>query len=244
MLTPVQRQQEWGVAPYQKYQVSRSVCWDCQNRRLHQGISFLVWVGELCQHEPICKGFPNNLFTDFYGGKGLVQRSEEFFGLVRCDIHLFDHLTENVLEMALIFRKGNISHAHLRERMKSFAVDNVRLNKPTRTLIVRLHGSNILLFIELLVWLLRHRLFITNIYAMYQYIPRRLYKSFGDSVSNTRWGGDVGLWLVLLADTGTTTMMMMTTMTKMTPTMMTTMLMLMLTSAAMDFYPCLIPRLY
>lgn len=118
-----------------------------------------------------------------------------------CDIHVPDNLTNKLSEMAPIFKNTEISRDDLRGHMKMFAEENGHLKQPSRTLIGSLHGSEILLFSELLVWYLRHGLVITKIYAVYQYIPRRIYKSFGDSVSDARRGGDVDPSLTLLADT-------------------------------------------
>lgn len=158
---------------------------------------------------PLAKGFLRAFFLTFYGSKSTRTESEmisdikngTMFGLVKCDLHVPDHLSSKFSEMAPIFKNTEISRADLRGHMKSFAEEDGHLKQPTRTLVGSLFGKEILLFTELLAWYLRHGLIVTKIYTVYQYIPRTLYKTFGDSVSDARRGGDVDPDLALLADT-------------------------------------------
>ena len=85
--------------------------------------------------------------------------------------------------------------------MKEFAEADDFLKSPQRMLIGSLKGEKILLLSELARWYLRHGLIITRIYQLVQYVPRRVFEVFGESVSNARRRGDADPDLALLATT-------------------------------------------
>ena len=124
-----------------------------------------------------------------------------FFGFVECDIHVPENLRDKFSEMAPIFKNVNVSRADLPPAMKEFAESGGFLKSPQRMLIGSLKGEKILLLSELARWYLRHGLIITRIYQLVQYIPRRVFEAFGESVSNARRRGDADPDLALLATT-------------------------------------------
>ena len=68
-------------------------------------------------------------------------------------------------------------------------------------LVGSLFGKKILLLSDLAKWYLEHGLIITRVYQLVEYIPRRAYADFGDSVSNARRAGDSDPDKALLAST-------------------------------------------
>lgn len=70
-------------------------------------------------------------------------RCGESFGLIQCDTHILDHVSDIFSEKAPYFKDTKISRANLRGHVESFAVDNGHPQQSAWTLIGSLHGSKI-----------------------------------------------------------------------------------------------------
>ena len=128
-------------------------------------------------------------------------RDGKFFGLVECDIRVPPELEEKFDEMSPIFKNVEIGRGDLSKHMQEFAEGKQFLQRPQRMLIGSLFGEKVLLLSELARWYLEHGLVITRIYQMVEYVPRRVFGEFANSVSNARRAGDADPDLFLLADT-------------------------------------------
>lgn len=116
--------------------------------------------------------------------------SGEFFGFIECDIHVPELLKEKFAEMSPIFKNVDVGREHLSSSMHRFAEENDFLSKPQRMLIGSDRGVKILLLSSLASWYLAHGLEITRIYQLIRYTPRKLFTSFGESVTAARREGD------------------------------------------------------
>jgi G:T-mismatch repair DNA endonuclease (very short patch repair protein) len=128
-------------------------------------------------------------------------RDGSFFGFVECDISVPEELKEKFSEMGPVFKNVDVCREDLSEHMREFAESNDYLNRPQRMLIGSLFGEKILLLSGLARWYLEHGLVITKIYQMIDYVARKAFAPFCESVSNARRMGDVDPDLELLAST-------------------------------------------
>ena len=90
---------------------------------------------------------------------------------------------------------------HLSEHMRAFAEEEGYLKRPQRYLIGSMFGKQILLLTELLKWYLQQGLVVDKVYKVIEFERAPILKSFGDSVTEARRGGDTDSSQKLLANT-------------------------------------------
>jgi len=152
----------------------------------------------------VCE-FERNELKDC-GSKTLDQmltmiKNEEYFGLVECTVRVPDHLKHKFSEMCPIFKNIPVSRKDLSDHMQSFASNTNHLMVPQRMLVGSLYGEKILILSKLAKWYLDHGLEITRIYQFIQFKPVACFRTFGESVSNSRREGDIDEHKTLLAET-------------------------------------------
>ena len=127
--------------------------------------------------------------------------TDEWFGLIECDIHVPDDKKDKFSEMAPIFKNISLGRDNLQPHMRQFAEEHDCLHHPQRMLIGSLFGTKVLLTTPLAKWYLNHGLKISKVYQIIQYKPEKCFEAFGESVSRARREGDVDPSKALLADT-------------------------------------------
>ncbi|KAJ8020744.1 hypothetical protein HOLleu_40418 [Holothuria leucospilota] len=123
------------------------------------------------------------------------------FGAVECDIIVPDDLKHNFSEMPPIFKNCEVSVNDIGEHMAKYAEDHNLMKHPRRTLIGSMCGEKILIATPLLRWYLDHGLKVTKVYQLAQFIPKPVFKDFGEEVSNARRDGDKDPAKSIIADT-------------------------------------------
>ena len=144
------------------------------------------------------KNFISIFNEEFYPSNSFATEDEiiqqiikgEIYGFIECDISVPENLYEKFSEMSPIFKNTSLNRNHLSESMKEFAEKEGMLPQEQRTLVGSMFGQKILLLTTLAKWYLNHGLIITKIYQVIEYTPRRVFQSFGESVSNARRAGD------------------------------------------------------
>ena len=112
------------------------------------------------------------------------------FGFVECDIEVPDHLEEYFSEMTPIFKSTEVSLKNIGEFMQEYAKQHNIKDVPRRLLIGSYFGKKIALSTPLLKWQLEHRLVITNIYTVAEYVPNAAFNTFMTQVAQARLDGD------------------------------------------------------
>ena len=159
--------------------------------------------------DPSIKEFLKSFYNRTYGDeRSMTQErilqqvsSGKLFGFVECDIRVPDHLLEKFSEMPPIFKNVNLTRDHLSEHMRAFAEEEGYLKRPQRYLIGSMFGKQILLLTELLKWYLQQGLVVDKVYKVIEFERAPILKSFGDSVTEARRGGDTDSSQKLLANT-------------------------------------------
>ena len=95
----------------------------------------------------------------------------QLFGFVECDIEVPEHLKEYFSEMTPIFKNTEVSLKDIGEFMQEYAKQHNIKDVPRRLLIRSYFGKKTGLSTPLLKWHLEHRLVISNIYAVVEYVP-------------------------------------------------------------------------
>ncbi|XP_071834987.1 uncharacterized protein [Apostichopus japonicus] len=103
--------------------------------------------------------------------------------------------------MPPIFKNIEVSIGDIGEEMANFAESNGLLKHPRRTLIGSMSGKNILIATPLLRWYLEHGLVVTKIHQITQFIPKAVFKEFGEEVSDARREGDKDPSKSIISDT-------------------------------------------
>jgi G:T-mismatch repair DNA endonuclease (very short patch repair protein) len=167
------------------------------------------WEDEV-DSTPAIKAFLRIFFRTMYPPARLVTneaaaiesiRNGKFFGFVECDISVPEELKDKFSEMSPIFKNVDVSREHLSSHMREFAEAEGFLARPQRMLVGSLRGDKILLLSELARWYLEHGLVITKIYQLIDYMPRKAFAPFVDSVSAARRLGDADPDQEMLAST-------------------------------------------
>ena len=122
------------------------------------------------------------------------------FGFVECDIEVPDHLKDYFSEMAPIFKNTEVSLKDIGKFMQEYAKQHVK-DVPHCLLIGSYFGKKIRLSTPLLKWYLEHRLVITNIYTVIEYIPNATFNSFMMQVTQARLDGDPDKDKALITET-------------------------------------------
>jgi G:T-mismatch repair DNA endonuclease (very short patch repair protein) len=146
------------------------------------------------------KSFLKSFFNSYYPStrkildeKIMIGKilSGEYYGFVECDISVPEDQREKFSEMCPIFKNVELTRDHLSPSMREFAETEGFLVHPQRSLVGSMFGEKVLLLSTLAKWYLEHGLIITKIYQLIEYTPRRVFKGFGDSVSDARRLGDI-----------------------------------------------------
>ena len=172
----------------------------------------VIWECEwntLVQSSPFNRMFTKAATHAMFGSKTPLSQEEilnkvlnkTWYGFVECDIIVPDRLKEKFSEMAPIFKNVEVSRDDISPHMKEFVQNTNILSSSQRMLIGSLKGDKILLLSDLLRWYLLHGLIVTRIYQVFEYTPRKIFESFGESVSKARREGDVDPSKSLLAST-------------------------------------------
>ena len=103
--------------------------------------------------------------------------------------------------MCPIFKNVDIPCEAIGEHMQNFVIANRLSQKPRRSLIGSMFGNNIMLTTPLLRWYIEHGLQVTDVYEVVEYIPKKRFQSFADSVSDARREGDRDRAKKIIAET-------------------------------------------
>lgn len=117
-------------------------------------------------------------------------KSDQMFGVVRCDIRVPEDKKEYFSEMSPIFKNVDIPFEAIGEHMQNFVIEHKLNQKPRRGLIGSMFADNILLTTPLLRWYMNHGLEVTDVYEVTEYVPKSCFVGFADDVSNARRLGD------------------------------------------------------
>jgi hypothetical protein len=109
-----------------------------------------------------------------------------FYGAIECDIEVPDHLKTYFSEMQPIFKNVDISFNNL----SSDTQKQVKTNYQSKKLIGSFFGKKVLLITDVLQWYLQKGLVVSNITYAVRYEKKAPFKSFVDTVSNSRRAGD------------------------------------------------------
>ena len=109
------------------------------------------------------------------------------FGFVECDIEVPDHLKEYFSEMTPIFKNVDVCLHDVGEFMQEYAKQQNIKDVPCRLLIGSYFSKKIGLSTPLLKWYLEHRLVITHIYTVVEYVPYPAFNNFMSQVAKHVW---------------------------------------------------------
>ena len=123
------------------------------------------------------------------------------FGFVECDIEVPEYLKEYFSEMTPIFKSHDVSVDDVGEFMQNYAKEHSIEDVPRCLLIGSYFGKKIGLSMPLLKWYLEHRLVVTCIYTVIEYIPNAAFSRFMTQVAQARLDGDPDKDKALIAKT-------------------------------------------
>ena len=113
---------------------------------------------------------------------------EQFFGLVKCDLHVPEHLKEYFSLLQPICKNKMLSLDDVSDVMKAFALENNIMTETgkRRQLIASYYGEKTTIITPYLKWMLSKGIVISKIYSVYQYTPYACYEKFKDAVISAR----------------------------------------------------------
>ena len=120
----------------------------------------------------------------------LYIQDRRLFGVVECDIEVPDHHEDYFSEITPIFKNTEVSLKDVGQHMQDYAKEHNIKDIPCRLLIGSYFGKKIGLSTPLLKWYLNHRLVITHIYNVVEYIPNAALNSFMMQVAQARLDRD------------------------------------------------------
>ena len=124
--------------------------------------------------------------------KSLVQniRNELIFGYMQCDLSISDKLKAKFSNFPPIFKNIDVSRNDIGEYMKTYMEEIDLFKQPQRMLISSFKLNNGTFITPLFNFYLDLGLQCTKICRFIQYTPRKVFKSFVQSVVDGRWAGD------------------------------------------------------
>ena len=114
--------------------------------------------------------------------------TEDFFGLVKCDLHVPEHLKKYFSPLQPIVKNVMLTLNDVSPVMRQFALANKIMSESgkRRQLIASYFGEKTIIITPYLKWLLNKGLIITKVYNIYQYTPHACYEKFKDAVISAR----------------------------------------------------------
>ena len=131
-------------------------------------------------------------FTHFkkYLTQYQIIHDGRLLGFVECDIEVPEHLKEYFSEMTPIFKNVDVCLDDVGKVMQKYAKEHSIKDVLRRLLIGSYFGKKIRLSTPLLKWYLEHRLVLTNIYTVIEYVPNASFNSFMTQLPQARLDGD------------------------------------------------------
>ena len=114
----------------------------------------------------------------------------ESFGIIKCDIHVPDHLISHFSEFPPIFKNVEIKLDDIGSHMQQFARDIGRKTGVKRSLISSMFGKGIVILTPLFQKYIEMGLICTNIEWILEYNPVKVYDWFRQEVSDNRRAAD------------------------------------------------------
>ena len=116
---------------------------------------------------------------------------DESFGILKCDIHVPDHLIDYFSEFPPIFKNTEITMADIGEHMQEYARSIQRKKGVDRALISSMKGEGIVILTPLFKKYIEMGLVCTNIEWILEYNPKRVFEWFQDQVVDDRRMADL-----------------------------------------------------
>ena len=128
-------------------------------------------------------------------------REQKLFGYVQCDLEVPDGLKYKFSDFPPIFKNFNVIRADIGDYNWDYAIDNDLLKQPQRMLISSFKFENGTVITPLLNFYLSLGLKCTKIYRFVQYILKKCFNIFVQSVVDARRAGDENPESNVLAET-------------------------------------------
>ena len=128
-------------------------------------------------------------------------RDGSLYGYIQCDLVVPDELKAKFSNFPPIFKNTDVGRNDIGEYMQNYAIGNDLLKHPQRMLISSFKLENGSIITPLFKFYMELGLQCTKVYRFVQYLPRKCFNKFVQSVVDARREGDENLLSGVVAET-------------------------------------------
>ena len=125
---------------------------------------------------------------------------DEIYGIVKCDLHVPEHLKSYFAEFPPLFKNTEIKFDDIGAHMKEYAASIGRTKGVKRSLISSMFGTDMIMVTTLFKEYIKWGLICTNIEWVLEYHKEPVFSWFVDKVANDRRRADLDPSMAIIGE--------------------------------------------